>query len=247
MIWGICSDSHIGFAGSYSATVGKEYTKMKNAISPKVFAVVVVLLAVVFGVQPAIGASAEKVSGEERVFRISDDLKPEDVDKLELEGFEDQKGFEDEQINDDDLLSMVLLMKVLGDDMKRVFKDERNFARMFDQDINHDILSRDDLKKSLGMLERLLAEADKNFIFEDDDNSGSGSGDEDRVRLIGTIQSMPEGLLGDFVIGGQTFSATPETEFDELDGPLTVGGCAKVDLRNGMVHEIDSEPVGDCR
>ena len=69
---------------------------------------------------------------------------------------------------------------------------------------------------------------------------------KDRVRFYGWVESMPEGMLGTWIIGGQTFVAGPGTEFDEVDGPLKVGGCAKVDIRGGALHEIDSEPHHDC-
>jgi hypothetical protein len=54
-----------------------------------------------------------------------------------------------------------------------------------------------------------------------------------------------EELIGQ--IGGFAVTTNPATRFDQLDGPLAVGGCAKVDIRNGLVHEIDSEPLEDCR
>jgi len=42
-------------------------------------------------------------------------------------------------------------------------------------------------------------------------------------------------------------TADRSTEFDEVEGRFAVGRCAKVDLRNGRVHEIDSGPASDCR
>jgi hypothetical protein len=54
-------------------------------------------------------------------------------------------------------------------------------------------------------------------------------------------------MQGDWVIGGRTFTADAGTEFDQADGELKVGGCAKVHLRNGRVHEIDSEPMENCK
>ena len=73
-------------------------------------------------------------------------------------------------------------------------------------------------------------------------------GDDQRREVYGLIDSRPEtGLVGAWVIGGQTFKADSRTEFDEKEGPLQVGNCAKVDIRNGHVHEIDSEPMSDCR
>lgn len=71
--------------------------------------------------------------------------------------------------------------------------------------------------------------------------------DRDRLRFYGWVEVMPEGLHGTWVIGGQQVTTNPRTEFDQADGPLVVGGCAKVDIRGGLVHEIDSEPLQDCR
>lgn len=71
--------------------------------------------------------------------------------------------------------------------------------------------------------------------------------DRDRIRFYGWVESMPAGLHGTWIIGGQQVTTSPHTEFDQLDGPLVPGGCAKVEIRGGAVHEIDSEPPGDCR
>lgn len=70
--------------------------------------------------------------------------------------------------------------------------------------------------------------------------------DENRVRFRGWVEHMPEGLQGSWLIGGRQVTTNPGTEFDQVNGPLLVGGCAKVDIRNGIVHEIDSEPNEDC-
>ncbi|HRW05524.1 MAG TPA: hypothetical protein P5121_10535 [Caldilineaceae bacterium] len=71
--------------------------------------------------------------------------------------------------------------------------------------------------------------------------------DASRVRFYGIIQKKPANLRGTWVIGGRTVRAVRSTEFDQVDGPLVIGGCAKVDIRNGRVHEIDSEPMRNCR
>ena len=68
-----------------------------------------------------------------------------------------------------------------------------------------------------------------------------------RERHYGVIETRPEGRLGTWVIGQRSFVADSRTEFDETEGPLALGSCAKVDIRNGRVHEIDSEPLSDCR
>ena len=77
-----------------------------------------------------------------------------------------------------------------------------------------------------------------------------GAGDDkdhDRTRFYGWVEAMPEGLHGTWIIGGQQVTTGPSTEFDQLEGPLQVGACAKVTIRGGVIHEIDSEPPGDCR
>ena len=44
-----------------------------------------------------------------------------------------------------------------------------------------------------------------------------------------------------------TVATSPMTQFDQSGGKFVVGGCAKVYIRNGRVHEIDSEPMRDCQ
>jgi hypothetical protein len=78
--------------------------------------------------------------------------------------------------------------------------------------------------------------------------SGSTSGDDDnRTIFYGFVDMIPAGLQGIWTIDDRQFVTNPQTEFDQVDGLLIVGGCAKVDLRNGLVHEIDSESIDDCR
>ncbi len=73
-------------------------------------------------------------------------------------------------------------------------------------------------------------------------------GDDARGRHYGVVESRPaEGLHGEWVIGGRRITTSSETEFDQREGLLAIGTCAKVDLRGGRVHEIDSEPLRDCQ
>lgn len=66
-------------------------------------------------------------------------------------------------------------------------------------------------------------------------------------KVEGFVESMPNvGLEGTWVVGGQQFVTSPNTEFDEVDGPLVVGACVDVEVFGGMVREIDSEPPQDC-
>jgi len=78
----------------------------------------------------------------------------------------------------------------------------------------------------------------------------AGRDDDDgrRSEFTGIIQERPErSLQGKWVIGGRAFTTDGGTEFDQSEGTLTVGSCAKVEVRNGRVHEIDSEPMRDCQ
>ena len=71
-------------------------------------------------------------------------------------------------------------------------------------------------------------------------------GDQIRSTVYGVVEARPETLVGRWVIGGRVFMADGTTEFDQSEGPLRVGTCAKVHLRDGFVHEIDSEPMRNC-
>lgn len=74
-----------------------------------------------------------------------------------------------------------------------------------------------------------------------------GHDNDNRSSVYGIIEARPDkGLHGRWVIGGRSVKADAVTEFDQAEGKLEVGGCAKVHFRNGRVHEIDSEPMRDC-
>ena len=74
-----------------------------------------------------------------------------------------------------------------------------------------------------------------------------GADGRERSELYGLIEARPEnGLQGQWIIGGQTFDTGPGTQFDEREGALQVGRCAKVQVRDGRVHEIEGQPMSDC-
>lgn len=78
--------------------------------------------------------------------------------------------------------------------------------------------------------------------------SAKRGGDYLRSEFRGIVTEMPAGgLAGEWVIGSRVVLADPATEFDQVEGPLEVGGCAKVEIRDGRVHEIDSEPLNSCK
>ncbi|MCA9981197.1 MAG: hypothetical protein KDD89_10190, partial [Anaerolineales bacterium] len=72
---------------------------------------------------------------------------------------------------------------------------------------------------------------------------------DDYLTFEGTLDSFPQGLIGTWVVDGQSFVANASTEFDTEDGPFTVGECVKVDylVVNGVnvAHEFDTED--DCQ
>ena len=75
----------------------------------------------------------------------------------------------------------------------------------------------------------------------------SGSDKAQRTEFYGLVQALPENSrIGEWLIGGRTVVADAQTEFDQSEGQLKVGACAKVHLRDGRVHEIDSEPLSNC-
>lgn len=69
------------------------------------------------------------------------------------------------------------------------------------------------------------------------------SADED---FYGIIESRPEGAVGTWVVGGRSIEVTDRTELDDDHGPLEVGACVEVDIDDGVVEEIESEPARKC-
>lgn len=93
-----------------------------------------------------------------------------------------------------------------------------------------------------GTLAALLAGA---AIFSSTQLSLAKGGGLPRVK--GIVQARPAGKVGTWVIGGRSFTATRATRLDTLEGPLSVGACAKVRYRGANIAvEIDSEPATDC-
>lgn len=93
----------------------------------------------------------------------------------------------------------------------------------------------------------LISASSALFLASLASNTQAKNGHDDRVIFKGIVQSKPAGgLQGTWRIAGKTVRTHAGTQFDQLDGRLQVGACAKVKLRNGKVHEIDSEPAHDC-
>ncbi|MBX3012421.1 MAG: hypothetical protein KF832_12980 [Caldilineaceae bacterium] len=65
---------------------------------------------------------------------------------------------------------------------------------------------------------------------------------DDDDEIYGLVQQLPAGLVGQWVIGGQSYLATAQTEFDEEHGALAVGVCVKAHLlRDGVtLREVET-------
>jgi hypothetical protein len=64
--------------------------------------------------------------------------------------------------------------------------------------------------------------------------------------FYGIIESRPDGKIGTWVVGGRSVETTESTDLDEDNGPLKVGSCAEVDIDEGKVEDIESEPLNKC-
>lgn len=64
--------------------------------------------------------------------------------------------------------------------------------------------------------------------------------------FYGIIEKRPEGKAGTWIIGGHSVEVTERTDLDEDNGPLKIGACAEVDIDDGKVEEIESEPARKC-
>ena len=71
-------------------------------------------------------------------------------------------------------------------------------------------------------------------ISTDEDYECGGRGDDDddeaEGELYGIVTELPAGLVGRWVIGGKTFEATSDTEFDSNGGAFVVGVTVKVEF-----------------
>lgn len=89
--------------------------------------------------------------------------------------------------------------------------------------------------------------------LDEEDDCGFGNGyDDDQYgnKLYATLDSFPAGLVGEWVIGGQTFTATVNTEFnddEDDDGPFVIGQCVSAEYNNQQIlHEVETEDAYKC-
>jgi len=65
--------------------------------------------------------------------------------------------------------------------------------------------------------------------------------------FYGHIESMPEGNIGTWVVGGQKVEVTNDTELTRDHGQLNVGACVGVEYEKDFVKKIQSEPQNRCK
>ncbi|MGB0386754.1 MAG: DUF5666 domain-containing protein [Ardenticatenaceae bacterium] len=91
--------------------------------------------------------------------------------------------------------------------------------------------------------------------IESKEASDCGGGSDDgssnsRSKSYGLIETMPEGLIGSWTIGGMTFEATESTQFEQEDGDFAVGMCVEVTYTTAndvnSATEIESEDAYRC-
>ena len=74
---------------------------------------------------------------------------------------------------------------------------------------------------------------------------------DDGMELMGLVEVMPDGgTVGSWVIGGETFEADENTEFDTDDSPLAVDACADVEYEatadGNLALKIEGDDSPDC-
>jgi hypothetical protein len=72
----------------------------------------------------------------------------------------------------------------------------------------------------------------------------------DEQEIFGRVDSLPAGLVGDWVIDGVTYTATASTEFKPEHGAFAVGACVKVHTTTATapftIREIETEQAFRC-
>jgi len=67
------------------------------------------------------------------------------------------------------------------------------------------------------------------------------------LEFYGTIESLPEGKAGTWVIGGRKVEVTAGARLDKDNGPFVVGACVEVEYRGKTVVEMTTEAKSRCQ
>jgi hypothetical protein len=78
----------------------------------------------------------------------------------------------------------------------------------------------------------------------DDDDDGEGDDDDDETK--GIVQSFPANLIGVWQIGGKAYTATEATQFEQRDGPFSVGSCVEIKYLTESSLALRIQTDDDC-
>lgn len=85
-------------------------------------------------------------------------------------------------------------------------------------------------------------------IKTDDDCFGDDGNNDLFETVYGTVEAFPEGLVGDWLVNGVTYSADNTTQFKQEDGTFAVGACVEVKYLPDTLQaiEIETEEAYHC-
>jgi hypothetical protein len=83
-------------------------------------------------------------------------------------------------------------------------------------------------------------------VKTDDNCFGDDADDNDLfVKLYGTVEAFPSGLIGDWTVSGVVYSADANTQFKQEDGDFAVGACVEVNYLPDTLQAIEIETADD--
>lgn len=65
-------------------------------------------------------------------------------------------------------------------------------------------------------------------------------------EFYGTVEHIPDGQIGTWIIGGRKVVVTEQTELGEDDGTPRVGTCVEVEHEGKIVEEIKRQAIDKC-
>lgn len=85
-------------------------------------------------------------------------------------------------------------------------------------------------------------------IETEDDYHCANPGQPALAQHYGVVDSFPAGLVGSWSVGGQPYTATTSTQFQQNDGPFVVGGCVEVKYTpaDSTAVEIETKEPARC-
>lgn len=66
-------------------------------------------------------------------------------------------------------------------------------------------------------------------------------------EFYGVLEKRPAGKVGTWVVSGKALKVTKKTELEADHGALKAGACVEVEIDEGHVESIETEPKKKCR